>query len=127
MVVLRGRRRRRGRHVPPSEGNDASGLLSEPWGFFCWTNGMEIRDMTADDWPAVKEILEQGIATGQATFATEAPTWVEWDADHLPAPRLVASLDGGVAGWAALSPTSRRACYAGVVEDSVYVAERARG
>ena len=30
-------------------------------------------------------------------------------------------------GWAALSPTSRRACYAGVVENSVYVAESARG
>jgi len=35
--------------------------------------------------------------------------------------------DGAVAGWAALSPTSSRACYAGVVEHSVYVAERARG
>ena len=30
-------------------------------------------------------------------------------------------------GWAALSPTSRRACYAGVVEHSVYVAGSARG
>ena len=30
-------------------------------------------------------------------------------------------------GWAALSPVSRRACYAGVVEKSVYVAEDARG
>jgi L-amino acid N-acyltransferase YncA len=32
-----------------------------------------------------------------------------------------------VVGWAALLPTSRRACYAGVVENSVYVAEHARG
>ena len=32
-----------------------------------------------------------------------------------------------VVGWAALSPTSGRACYAGVVEHSVYVAEDARG
>jgi phosphinothricin acetyltransferase len=30
-------------------------------------------------------------------------------------------------GWAALSPTSRRRCYEGVVEDSVYVAGSARG
>jgi L-amino acid N-acyltransferase YncA len=32
-----------------------------------------------------------------------------------------------VVGWAALSPVSRRACYAGVAEESVYVAEEARG
>ena len=30
-------------------------------------------------------------------------------------------------GWAALSPVSGRACYAGVAEDSVYVASAARG
>jgi L-amino acid N-acyltransferase YncA len=39
----------------------------------------------------------------------------------------VAEEDGAVVGWAALSPVSRRACYAGVVEGSVYVAEDARG
>ena len=33
----------------------------------------------------------------------------------------------GVAGWAALSPYSRRRAYAGVAEVSVYVADRARG
>ena len=30
-------------------------------------------------------------------------------------------------GWAALSPGSARACYAGVVEHSIYVAEASRG
>ncbi len=29
--------------------------------------------MTADDWPTVKAIYEAGIATGNATFETEAP------------------------------------------------------
>ena len=29
--------------------------------------------MTGDDWPAVREIYEQGIETGQATFETSAP------------------------------------------------------
>jgi phosphinothricin acetyltransferase len=87
---------------------------------------MEIRDMREQDWPAVATIYEDGIATKQATFETEAPTREEWDADHLAEHRLVA-VDGGVVGWAALSPTSRRPCYAGVVEESVYVAERARG
>jgi len=83
--------------------------------------------MRAEDWPAVKAIYEQGIATRQATFETEAPAWEAWDAAHLPGLRLVAEEGGEVVGWAALSPVSRRACYAGVVEESVYVAEGARG
>jgi L-amino acid N-acyltransferase YncA len=83
--------------------------------------------MRAEDWPAVKAIYEQGIATRQATFETEAPEWEAWDAGHHTALRLVAEEDGIVIGWAALSPVSRRECYAGVVEESVYVAEGARG
>jgi L-amino acid N-acyltransferase YncA len=88
---------------------------------------MEIRAMRTDDWPAVKTIYEQGIATRLATFETAAPAWEAWDGAHLAGPRLVAEEDGEVMGWAALSPVSRRPCYAGVVEESVYVAEGARG
>jgi L-amino acid N-acyltransferase YncA len=88
---------------------------------------MEIRAMRTEDWPTVKTIYEQGIATRLATFETEAPAWEAWDAAHLAGPRLVAEEDGEVMGWAALSPVSRRPCYAGVVEESVYVAEGARG
>ena len=83
--------------------------------------------MRTDDWPAVKAIYEQGIATGQTTFETEPPTWEDWDAGHLGELRLVGELDGEVVAWAALSPASRRPCYAGVVEESVYAAEEARG
>lgn len=83
--------------------------------------------MRTDDWPAVKAIYEQGIATRLATFETEAPSWDDWNAGHLAEPRLVAERDGQVVGWAALSPASRRPCYAGVAEESVYVAEDARG
>ena len=80
------------------------------------------------DWPAVAAILAEGIATGLATFETAVPSWETWDATHLPAPRLVArSADGRVLAWAALVPVSRRACYAGVAELSIYVAEDARG
>lgn len=81
--------------------------------------------MTPADWPAVRAIYAEGIATGQATFETAAPEWAEWDAAHLPEPRLVAR-DGPVIGWAALSPVSRRPAYRGVAEVSVYVAEAAR-
>jgi L-amino acid N-acyltransferase YncA len=83
--------------------------------------------MQPTDWPAVKAIYEQGLATRQATFETEAPSWDDWDTDHLAEPRLVAERDGEVIGWAALSPASYRPCYAGVVEESIYVADHARG
>jgi phosphinothricin acetyltransferase len=87
----------------------------------------EIRAMTPEDWPEVEEIYAEGIATGDATFETETPSWEAFDAGRLPRHRLVAIEDGVVAGWAALMPTSGRACYAGVVEHSVYVAESGRG
>ena len=83
--------------------------------------------MRTEDWPAVKAIYEQGIATKNATFDTEVPTWEDWDAGHIAEPRLVAERDGQVVAWAALSPTSRRPAYAGVVENSIYVDETARG
>jgi L-amino acid N-acyltransferase YncA len=88
---------------------------------------MEIRAMEPRDWPAVKTVYEQGIATKAATFETAVPSWEEWDAGHLVDLRLVAEERGEVVGWAALSPVSRRPCYAGVAENSVYVAEAARG
>jgi phosphinothricin acetyltransferase len=88
---------------------------------------VEIRAMTAEDWPTVESIYAAGIATGDATFETAPPSWEEFDAGRLADHRLVAVEQGEIVGWAALSPTSSRACYAGVVEHSVYVAEAARG
>ena len=85
-----------------------------------------VRDLRPEDWPQVSAIYEDGIATGNATFETAAPAWEAWDAAH-PEHRLVAELDGEVAGWAALSPVSGRPCYLGVAEESVYVAAWARG
>ena len=86
-----------------------------------------IEPMTASDWSQVRAIYQEGIATGQATFQTEAPAWETWNAAHLPCCRLVARRGEAVIGWTALSLTSTRACYAGVAEVSVYVAARARG
>ena len=73
----------------------------------------------------MRTIFEEGIATGQATFETEAPSWEDWDGAHFGG--LVAVEDGEVVGWAALSPYSAREVYAGVAEESVYVSARARG
>jgi L-amino acid N-acyltransferase YncA len=87
-----------------------------------------VEAMCPEDWTAVRAIYVEGIATGNATFETEAPTWESWDAAHAPAPRLVARDAGGaILGWAALTPVSGRCVYAGVGDLSVYVSEAARG
>ena len=83
--------------------------------------------MVPDDWREVRRIYAEGIATDQATFETEPPDWASWDASHHQFGRLVARVDGTMAGWAALSPVSKRRCYAGVAEVSVYVAGANRG
>jgi L-amino acid N-acyltransferase YncA len=88
---------------------------------------VEIRTMTPRDWPEVAAIFEEGIATRLATFDLAAPTWEEFDTHRHAEHRYVAVRGGAVIGWAALSPTSSRACYAGVAESSVYVADAARG
>ncbi len=88
---------------------------------------LSIRPLNPIDWPAVCRIYAEGIATGDATFEQSAPGWDEWDAGKLAAPRLAAEMDGAVAGWAALSPTSKRPAYRGVAEVSVYVAASVRG
>lgn len=86
--------------------------------------------MKDEDWEAVRAIYLEGIATGDATFETDAPSWKTWDAAHLRECRLVArrsSSSGDVIGWAALSRVSERCVYAGVAEVSVYVGEKGRG
>jgi L-amino acid N-acyltransferase YncA len=86
-----------------------------------------VREMTADDWPQVEAIYRQGIATGNATFEADPPSWEEFDKEKIAHPRLVA-LDGrGVVGWAAAGRVSSRCVYEGVIEHSVYVNEAARG
>lgn len=85
-----------------------------------------IRPMIPADWALVKAIYEQGIATGLATFELAAPSWDEWNGAHHAEPRMVATRDDAVAGWAALAPVSRRRVYAGVAEVSVYVDADAR-
>jgi phosphinothricin acetyltransferase len=88
---------------------------------------MEVRDLQAGDWPEAARIYAEGIATGNATFETEVPSWEQWEHSHLPAHRLVAEEDGRVVGWIGLAPVSARPCYAGVAEISVYVTESVRG
>jgi phosphinothricin acetyltransferase len=87
-----------------------------------------IDPMTPDDWPQVRAIYLEGIATGNATFETDAPSWDDWDRAHVAEPRLVArDMDGPVLGWVAVTPVSGRCVYAGVADLSVYVSVAARG
>ena len=86
-----------------------------------------LRPISSEDYPQIRDIYLEGIATGHATFETEAPDWEGWDEKFLRDCRVVAERDGEVLGWAALSPVSDRCVYGGVAEVAVYVADRARG
>jgi L-amino acid N-acyltransferase YncA len=88
---------------------------------------MEIKNIEARDYPQVAAIYSAGIATGMATFQTEATTWEEWDKSHLKECRIAVFENGQMAGWAALTPVSNRCVYAGVAEVSIYIAESFRG
>ena len=89
--------------------------------------GYTIEKMTDADWDAVRAIYLEGIATRNATFETESPSWDTWNNNHRPDCRLVARSNEKVLGWAVLSPVSRRPVYSEVAEVSVYVAADARG
>jgi phosphinothricin acetyltransferase len=86
-----------------------------------------IEKMTARHWEGVRAVYLEGLATEDASFETDAPGWEHFDASHLPCCRLVALEGETVAGWAALSPVSRREVYEGVAEVSVYVGASFRG
>jgi len=86
-----------------------------------------IREIKETDYPSVKRIYEDGIASGNATFEKTAPGWEEWNSRKLPYCRL-AAIDGDeVAGWAALSETSDRKVYKGICEVSIYVSPALSG
>ena len=43
---------------------------------------VSIEPMTPDDWPAVRRIYAEGIATGDATLEREPPDWDHFDHSH---------------------------------------------
>jgi L-amino acid N-acyltransferase YncA len=88
---------------------------------------ISLDELRAEHWPEVARIYADGMTTRNATFETDVPTWEDWDRSHLPDHRFVALEDGRVVGWVAVSQVSDRCVYGGVVENSVYVDEAARG
>ena len=85
------------------------------------SNKIIFRKLQKTDWKQVSEIYKEGIATGNATFEGNIPTWEEWNINHLNSCRIVAEKEGNVIGWCALHPVSIRPFYNGVMEVSVYV------
>jgi L-amino acid N-acyltransferase YncA len=88
-----------------------------------------IEGMTPGDWPDVRRIYAEGIATGTATLEHEPPDWNHFDHSHRHDCRFVAraAVGGPVLGWATLTAYSARRVYSGVAWESVYVAAEARG
>jgi phosphinothricin acetyltransferase len=89
---------------------------------------MVIQPMRPGDWPEVRRIYAEGIATGNATLEHQAPDWDHFDRSHRVDCRLVAraSRRGRVLGWVALTSYSARTTYSGVAWESVYVAPEAQ-
>jgi L-amino acid N-acyltransferase YncA len=82
-----------------------------------------IQTLQPQHWAAVRAIYQAGIDTGHATFESHAPeSFDEWIAGHVPELCLIAIGGGTPLGWAALGRASSRGVYAGVAEESVYVA-----
>jgi phosphinothricin acetyltransferase len=82
-----------------------------------------IQSLQAAHWAAVREIYQAGIDTGHATFESHAPeSFEQWIGGHVGPLCLVAVAGNTLLGWAALSRASSRSVYAGVAEESVYVA-----
>ena len=92
---------------------------------------LEIHIARPDDAAFIGRIYDEGIADGNATFATGPHPGEErerWLAARPPnAPVFCAHLAGAPLGWSALAPFSHRPWYAGIAEYTVYVAREARG
>jgi phosphinothricin acetyltransferase len=89
------------------------------------------RPARISDLPAIREIYNEAVLNGTATFDTELRSTErqeEWFRAHgSNHPVLVAELEDTVAGWASLSPWSERKAYDRTVEVSVYVHHSHRG
>lgn len=91
------------------------------------TTQVSLRALDDADWPDVRRIYAQGIATRNATFEIRVPSRATLRRKWLAGQRWIAELDGEIVGWAAVTPVSARECYSGVVESSIYIADGMRG
>jgi len=93
---------------------------------------MIVRPATEADAEALAAIYGDAVLHGFGTFEEEPPTPADMDARRLAVqarglPYLVAEADGAVLGFAYAGPFRPRAAYRYTLEDSVYVAPKAKG
>lgn len=88
----------------------------------------EIREMLPKDETRVMEIFQQGIDSGIATFDTELPNVEVWNTSFINDCRWVLENENSeVIGWCALKPVSKRECFKGVAEVSIYFDQNSTG
>jgi phosphinothricin acetyltransferase len=92
---------------------------------------VRVRLATVDDAEAITRIYNEGIVERIATFETGLRTTdqiaLQIRDKGTRFPTVVVERMGAVIAWASVAPYHSRACYAGIVEHSVYVAREARG
>ena len=91
-----------------------------------------IRPVTPADAEAITAIYAHHVLHGTGTFDIDPPSVDEWrakiaDIQARDWPFLVAAGEGGVLGYAYAAQFRDRAAYRAASEDSIYIAERARG
>ena len=87
----------------------------------------DIRAMRVGDYPQVRDILQAGMNTGEATFEGEAPDWLGFSHHRIMDLAFVAVDGDEVLGWVTATPASHREVFSGVIEDSIYVSADAKG
>ncbi|MCU7616696.1 GNAT family N-acetyltransferase [Chryseobacterium sp. PBS4-4] len=88
----------------------------------------EIREMLPKDETRVMEIFQQGIDSGIATFDTALPNVEVWNTSFINECRWVLEDETNeVIGWCALKPVSKRECFKGVAEVSIYFDQNSTG
>jgi phosphinothricin acetyltransferase len=88
-------------------------------------DNLDMRPATTGDLVAINDIYNHYVGSSTATYQTRPMSIQErnaWFAQHDGLhPITVAERDGGIVGWAALSPFHPREAYRNTVENSVYV------
>ncbi|MCJ7932068.1 MAG: N-acetyltransferase family protein [Chryseobacterium sp.] len=88
----------------------------------------ELREMLPSDEAKVLEIFRQGVDSGIATLETEVPTAEAWSMEYFNDCRWVLENETNeVVGWCALKPVSKRECFKGVAEVSIYFDKEYQG
>lgn len=88
----------------------------------------ELREMRPGDEAKVLEIFQQGIDGGIATFETEIPTAEAWNMEFFNECRWILENDRSeIIGWCAIKPVSKRDCFKGVGEISIYLDNEYQG